>query len=614
MSRKQTKKPNQNQRSGKPDARRPQGSDMGKQGPKDDSQKRINLDNERVSRYKKGMEDIKFDKVSGCNDISWYSNNPEMLISAGSIPFASITGQTVDPYKCWVPGVMSFNYIPNCGSDGGRTITISSTSTNEEPPYAINQAAKSIYSYIVHANSRNYNYTAADLMTMIYAGTQPFLLLASAMRAYGICMYYKEQNRYYPDSVLQAMGFDPDNFRSNLSTIWFDINEMISRTKQLWIPNVMPAFTRWMWMNTNIYFDAEDPKAQTYLYVQDKYFQYWETASNGSAIGPVLVNTSPSIEHEFRPGHYNYTWQMWKQAFNIMMDSLVNSEDRGIIMGDILNAYGSDKIFSLGDFPVDYRVEPVYNAEVMTQFENLVTAPLANFSGLCQYEENLYPIWDTTTAASLDAAVKKQLIAAVNTIDASLLNFHIPSQPTPADVMIATRMAWAGSMYQDNITGFSISRGSNGKIAENLCNANMQGVSNIWFPAYAGTEVCFDIAIYGSVTATNPSIARQQPRYCWNSVGSIGVTYAWDDTTGLLKPTLVPNAIQNVYYCLKDFNSFDWHPFIYEQSINGTGDNITAGVLGVYGDYYNYTTVSSGVMRKLHTTAIYSEWGVPVRM
>lgn len=575
---------------------------------KDSDSKRINLDNARVSKFKKGMADLQYKDVQGMNDISWYSKNPEMLIGAGSIPFAAVTGAPIglDSTGQKTPGLLVMDWAPATGLS--RESIMIATSTNFKlSPYAINQAGKAMYSYVVHANSRNYTYEFQDLMMLIMAGSQPFAMLASMIRAYGFMKTYNERTLYQPDTVIKAMGFSASDLRDNLSQMWFDINEMIARTSQIWIPNVMPVITRWMWLNSNIYTDAESQRSQMYMFNQNIYWMYSEVSSStGGSLVPLLNTTdgNPSSSDTagqpatsyFNPGMYQYDWATWKRMFNILLDSLLNSEDRGIIMGDILNAYGAEKILAMSPIPVDYRVEPVYNREVLTQIENANVVPGTFQSGLWQDSDGLHPAWNTTMGRGL----KSTNIIPLNYPKNRVINFHFPTQPTPADIMIATRLSTAGrliitspstgSRYEMQITSTTPPTGGS-----KLLLTPVVTKVPIFSCETCGTEIVNQMRVFGGFG---------------NNV--LGSRVLYNTTAGMQSSSgsdLLMDLIFDDSHALWDFldmNAFDWHPFLYKYEAGGVGT-----FLGAYGDYDNYSVIDTQMLTKLNTTALYSEFGVP---
>lgn len=546
---------------------------------KDSRSKRVNFDNTRADKFEQDLKKMRPGKrypdakkvTSVDNDVSWYARNAELLNAAASIPFASVLGNPVlgiGSGTNTVPGLMTFCYSPAFGADG------------TEQPFALNQAARSLYSFEVHANSRNYNYTDQDLMILILAGTQPFAMLASMIRAYGIVKTYSEQSKYTPDALLSAMGFYPADFRENLANIWFDINEMIARTGQIWIPNTMPLLQRWYWMNTNIYKDADSTLAQNYMYVQWQYFAYSETSSTtGGCLRPLVIDTSTSGTlpswNAFTPGIKQYTWKQWKTAFDGLMEPLLTSEDRGIIFGDIMNAFGQDKIYAMTSITSDYRIEPVYSQEVLTQMENLIVTPFRP-RGLVQNSSGgLTPIWDDSPV-NTDVGVTKQVVATNTAI-----NFHHNSPVSPAEIVVATRLQTVGMAATEAKVGVAST------ITTSKPDSEFTLTNTTHFPLACASETVNKVYVTRSPGA------------------SIGTEFnpwmAFDNTGG-------PTAMLAGGYM-----TFDWSPAIYAaQFTNASGPQLSTDVRAVYMEFDNYTNLTTANLSKLHNMAMFSLYGMPM--
>lgn len=532
---------------------------------KDSRTKRINLDNARESKVER---DIRRDsQKTTANDIQWYSRNPELLRSSASLPFAKVLGaQVAGNQSIPVPGIMKFVYSPTLGSN----------------MQILNQCANQTYSYLVHANSRNYNYDAPDLMLLIAAGTQVFSIIGSMMRAYGAVKYYQERNMYVPDPLIQAMGFNPTDLRRNLGRAWFDINNLVDQSKQIWIPNTMPIVDRWFWLNTSVFSDAEGDVAQLYLFVQDNYWMLSEKVSTGTALVPLQIDGTV-----FNPA-YSYsglTWEQWVNAAQTMINQLINSQDRGIIFGDILNAYGSDKIRALQPIPADFVVGPTYNMEVLMQIENITLG--GGPKGYIQDVDNnvIVPLhlWDRTTGYTMD----------FKTVSNPILNFHVPSQPSPEMVVVATRAMAAGqSIVQANY----------------IKPDNTIGQVQSLFTSVYGTEVVQAVVTYKyKLNGSNWELSISNSGSGWAMV-------SYPSGTNNVGPT----AKWSVDWCA-DLSSFDWHPFVYitpRTEVTQITDGATNGAptifSGVIGDLDNFIRISDSELEKLHNMALFSLLGVPV--
>lgn len=562
-----------------------------RQPKKDSREKRVNYDNAREDKFEKDAKFKDPGKTRASNDVVWYANNPELLRAAASVPFSTTTGLKL-PWSATcngtVPGVMALYWIPSIGGSFNTPI---------------NAAAQSTYSYVVHANSRNKSYDAPDLMQIILCGSSLFSMVALGIRTYGLMRTFDQRNRYLPKALVQASGFDYDDLVKNLSRMWFDLNEVIARIQQIWIPNDFPFLARWFWMNTNVYVDANTIKGQFYMFVPFYYLCFAETGSwdsNNHIADAELkgwiqyTNTGTVQAPSFQPLYK--TWDAYMSAINLMINRLLEAQDRGIIMGDILKAYGPEKIFTINPITSDYRVEPVYDPEVLSQIENASISPFV-YQAISQdpktndlytrvYAPETQQVQYNFSLVTPGAIWTKQNPAPLNQV----LNFHQMEPPTPEQVMVATRLKSAGMAGLPNGKGTSTYKGS---------TAGGAG------PLTCGTEYIADISIFmygGNDTDENTIRRRSLPfNYPYTSDNRFDAEFMFEWT------------------------SFDWAPWIYACSWKATWDNSTATtpisnqameenqskVIQAIGEYDYYTILDYQTLEKMHQTAIYSEFGVP---
>lgn len=519
----------------------------GKQGRKDSGDPRVNYDNARRNKVERDLERMECEtrKTDKSNDVAWYANNPELLRAAASLPFSTYAGQPF-PYaqSTSVPGVCALTWSPvvDAGYDA-----------------PINQAANSIYSFTVHANSRNQSYDAVDEMLLILAGSQVFAGLALGVRAYGLMRNYSQLDKYTPAALLQASGFDADDLQKNYSKMWFDLNELIARSQQIWIPNTMPVTQRWFWMNSNVYRDAAGAKAQYYIFTPDLFYKYDESGSSaGGQLVPVqwFNATTPN------------TWNQYMELMRGMISALIDSQDRGIIFGDILKAYGADKLYAMASMPVDYTTTPVYDTEVLTQIENATIYGFNKPSNIVQNPDSniLEQQWTTyaipTNVAPWNAAIGKYGLGR------TVLNMHTPEFPTPAQIMVATRLKTQGLRVLSKPTANTM----------------------IIVPDAVGTEVVTSARIYYYNYNQSPA-----------SLANVQLTYS--SLTGILG-TMV--------------SACDWCPWFYFVPDETTLPSFEVGNVierpwnATLGDFDQFTYVNTVDLKEMHRTAVYSEFGVPV--
>lgn len=526
----------------------------GRQGRKDSSAKRINDDNERASKFSKAC--------NSANDPSWYAGSPELMKAAASLPFSQTTGSS--PLFGWdfAPGgLLSLEFSPTIGG------------LYTDP---VNQAANMMYTYTVHANSRNKSYDAPDEMLLVIAASQLFAAIAMGVRAYGVTRYYTQQNSYVPDALLQAMGFYPRDLRSQMAKMWFDLNLLIEQSKQIWVPTDMPIFQRWFWLNTNVYTDAEGPQAQMYVFVQRFFYQYVEGPSSpdegvGALIPYQWINDAANGGNPILK-----TWDEYMTMMNTLMSSLINSQDRGIIFGDILKAYG-ERIFTMNPIDASYTVTPTYVPEVLTQIENCTLCkmfPTGIHQNMNAIDNRLYE-----TYGAIDEAEVRDVILP----STAILNFHQTTDPSPEQIMVATRLQAHGLTVQK------------------------QGDVVQYYPNSSGTEIVYKAIMWFRAGAkANFSIGGWPVDPVMTVTRSAGLNLFPTQDTGMSG------------WELGKYLAFDWSPWIYVYETAAL-DAININNPGVYniepffadGDYDKYTLLSEFNAKQMHQTAIYSLFGVP---
>lgn len=516
-------------------------SNRREQATKDSLDTRVNMDNARVGKL---MRLLKAD-----NDATWYTRNPELLKSATQLPFATIAGGANKITERNVPGIMLIDIAPAFGSDS-------------QYPVALNQAGKATYSYMVHANSRNYQYEYQDLMILIVAAAQVFAAIAAGERIYGLAKYYLEQNRYIPEDLITALGFDPADIRQNLGSMWFGLNELIARTNQIWIPNNFPVIQRWMWLNSNVYVDSAEARAQLYCFRQQYFFKYDPTLTEtgGGLVVQKVVGTASSP----------VSWSSYYQAVSAMIDALINDEDRGMIFGDILNAYGSERIYSRPPFSSDYTLAPVYSQEVLTQIENLTIGnALTAVMGLAQDTNGLKPLWRPAPTGTTAVSYPGHPASAV-------LNFHPEFAPTSENIAVATRLQALGTICDDQWV-----LGENNAVEKALA----------LHPSTCGTEIVTNVQLI-------------------NCYYDAGMRHTWQQAiTNSLSGQ--QGDITYNYTVTGDLMAFDWHPFVYVTTVTAGDTNLALPVTG-FGDFDNYIWITVPEAQKIHDTCVYSLFGLPI--
>lgn len=347
------------------------------------------------------------------NDPSWYAQNPQLVKDSASYPFAIPVGapfimnddaaNTTGLDAVTVPGVMVLAFAP--------TVGVSTDLTS-----AINVAAVNIYTFVRHQNSGHSNYDPADLMLYLVAMDSLYMFHSMARRVYGVARDYTPYNRYYPATILNAMGMDPDDVYANMAQLRYAVNMMADKLSHLCVPAGMDFFTRHRWMCEGLYTDTASVKAQTYAFQPHMFWQYDNTATTGTNLKTLPWSLSGL-----------HTVAQLVSTFNTLYNAVMGDEDVGIMSGDILKAYGQGNLLKVADIAEDYRVLPMYSLEVLSQIQNSMAFNNVDYSK-----------W----AVTQDPSVNNGAIIA---------SYGMSAAPSPlwTDIMSGRTML---TMYKDDVT------------------------------------------------------------------------------------------------------------------------------------------------------------------
>lgn len=307
------------------------------------------------------------------NDPAWYSMTPELMADAGRIPFSWSVGA---PFRTknklltnqCVPGILSVELCPAYGWADSAT----------DP---LNIAAFELYSYVRHANSGSPNYDAPDLMLYVLAVSNACSYIEFLRRVYGVVNVYSQRNRYLPKALVEAMNVDFDSIHQNLADFRYGINVLINKLASFAAPTELTIFNRHAFLYSQVYTEGTSVKDQLYIYNPKGFGRYILTGNKFSdapagalalvpfdpgVLDTIVVdqNTPPTLSGK------KFTAQDLINYGRMLMQPLLESEDLNIMSGDILKAYGADRIFKYAFIDENYTVTPTFDIGVLEQIKN----------------------------------------------------------------------------------------------------------------------------------------------------------------------------------------------------------------------------------------------------
>lgn len=377
------------------------------------------------SKFKKGREDTETKRDDGTNDPKWYQLDEQILRDAGQFsfnnPLGAIVPHITDSTSYRFPGVASILYTP----------TIGEASDSTSP---VNLQAKKLISFLRSKVSNKLDFAAPDIIMYLLAMDSMYSYYAFCVRLYGIHNAYLGMNRYYPEALYEALGVSA-NATSDWNRFRTWINTWAYQLSQVFVPASITYFQRHMWMNSNVYLDSPDSKAQTYVFSPEYYYK-WEGTTDPHG---TKLKLTPFPRGQIVDGQVISTKSLddLMSDGNAMLNNLVSDKDIGELSGLVLRAFGEPNCLKLSTISEDFSIPPVYNPEVMTQIHNAtICGSLVTTSGLGDITQdefdNLSVTYKTTSANGLRYLELDRL-----------LDLEVPN-PTIDDTFVATRLMACG--------------------------------------------------------------------------------------------------------------------------------------------------------------------------
>lgn len=428
---------------------RGKGKGKGK-GRKPNTKYETRYNSSKSQRQAKEVEDTAYE-MSKSNPVQWYQRFPQFMKDASTLPFGQPLGQVVNysnevtnvnvtDAKIAIPGLKAITFAPSIGWSADNTSPI-------------NRSATRFFTYLRNIQKAAAKYDSQDVMMYCMALDSCYMFYHLMRRAYGISKLWSPVNKYYPQAVLQASGFS-STLLDNLAEFRAYINKFALNLGQFTVPKDFGITLRHEWMCEGLYYDSNNTKAQTYMFVPQGMWRYDNTVSTGSQLEWVdwLGTASSPTLHTLAD----------IQTFGAsLIANLVGDEDTGWISGDIYAAYGPNGSKQLEETPENYGVLPMYDQTVLSQIENS--------TAVGGWASNYTPVISQNPSVNNGAILFTPKFSSYYTPAptgysnlqyqiTNVLNMHMDS-PSPDDVMEATRLM-CGAPTSDSVKASSATTGA----------------------------------------------------------------------------------------------------------------------------------------------------------
>lgn len=488
---------------------------------------------------------------------SFYAVDKQLLDDAGRLSFNNATGNILgDEYGYAasglnesIPGIMTINYEPCVG-------------LSRSPNSPLNVAAKRLYTYVVHMNSRPGSYDATDLMQVIASTDSIYEVIFMAVRVYGLLCVYNQRNKYLAKALITACGFDYNDIVAHIADFRSAINIAIAKTGIIAMPKTLKFVVNHMDLVQNVFLDENSIKGQFYLWVPASYYVYDEVNAKNVHHFHNFIDTA-----DFSLDQTNLlTVADWQTLFDTVFNPISNSETANLMFGDILKAYGDSALIKLPLVPDNYVTpilddyymkQRIHNSMGILREMGTVQTFVPGSLDLVQNSTKEWLIWDPQYYWS-------SVTMFVNTSVRTVL-IDLGEITTPDLVMEATR----GLTYSPSASNSS-------STPAGLVDCGTEVVYNYWICHF-----------------TTNSVLRSDPIYTWTSL---------DGTSG----GFLANARAESFK-LSEVTKFNYAPRFFLSIWNTTGID-----LRVFWAMDNYTTIDETTLFKLNQCALLSLFNVPL--
>lgn len=197
------------------------------------------------------------------NDPSWYMQYPILLDSAGTYKFNTPVGMPINigegASKLSVPGIMVLN-----------THVCPGIANDVDSP--INVQARRLYTYMRASRSGSALYDPADVMTYLLAIDSAYCFYFAMKRLVGCVNRSDANNRYLPEHLVTALGFNYDEIQKNVANLTSYLQTYAARLSSFYVPSDMTFLMRHSTIFSNIYMDQASYKSQLYVYNPSGYY------------------------------------------------------------------------------------------------------------------------------------------------------------------------------------------------------------------------------------------------------------------------------------------------------------------------------------------------------
>lgn len=502
--------------------------------------------NTRCKEESKETESMNKDKGLVTNDPSWYMQYPILLDSSGTYKFNLPVGMPINlggKYPSLsVPGIMVL-----------ATHVAPGIATDVDSP--INVQARRLYTYMRATRSGSALYDPADVMTYLLAIDSAYCFYFAMKRMVGCVNRADAANRYVPEDLVAALGFDYSNIQKNVADLTSYLQTYAARLSSFYVPADMTFLARHSTIFSNIYMDKASYKSQFYVYDPSGFYKFVETAT---------PNEPAELQYTRWTGVTGRTVDDIYTMGESLIRPLVASGDVNQISTDIFNAFSNRGFYTVADIPMYYMVMPVYDVEMLNQIQN------ATLTGEVDTDK-------ITQDVDRGILTFNPRVYGASTAEAAAPYLH--------DILLSVQYDYTDAPHVMTSTRLSLNvyfNSSDSKMYIRSCGSEWIEYAYVYQHIWENGEVTLD---------------RLQIDRNVNVINMTSSAIEYSDFTQFMPNWAV-------------FSTFDFHPILYAWTLNdGAGSKPIFSAASFNYDYI--TVLDDNEIQKLHYAALLSEFFVP---
>lgn len=300
----------------------------------------------------KNNEANKNKDASMYQDPFWYAKDDIAVKDMASFPWLEIVGSRIPgTTRDTIPAMLRMGYRHALTTNAD----ISANLLNDSGNY-ITRSSRAFYNYVVQGFSASVPFEAPDLTMAEIAAASLRAKMLEGRRAYTVLSYYLMTNKYYAKGIMNALGFDYDNFVQNKAEFRTQYNLRVSAINQtLVIPQKFFLSDRWDFIASYLFTDTTSPSYSSMLaYVNEATLEFNATEAKYGSCLKWKTHTPTTL----------YTVNSFFAEIDALLDAL-NDDDIRSMFAAMLRVYNEGDLKKMEAITEESPELPLFKNDII---------------------------------------------------------------------------------------------------------------------------------------------------------------------------------------------------------------------------------------------------------